>query len=1347
MFKGKIEVFAQLLAFITTFSVLAYVSRTVFGLAFAFILSVLAMAITYFTLRGKPPSVYVKISLSSKICTYNLLAISYAVLLILLLSVHMLGLVPRSLIFFQEWGAIPTQNYILLLASIGVVFFLPGYFILRLIDVDCSIRNLDALVFSFLLSYLYTPFISLISLLSFGKVSAVFYLTASLLFLTICIFASRIFVNRNIYTKKEDIEVHLNLILLLNIIGFFIATLAFSKDYGYIAGFDVWRHLGTAISIIRYGLEVVRIPLNWFHIGLVSLFTLSGFPMVNSTLVLVMLNVMPILAFYCMAKGIFGEKTCVLPAVATVFFSLFSGFGWTYALYRMQVESWTNALARTASITANDTVFSNLWIWGHNPAWIGFIAFFMLFYLLFGTVTHKGVVFSLTLLTFLVGWALHVAEVYIFVILFGIILFCQSLKRSSKLSVCLALFVGLSTTLILVELSPGIAFFTIGFRESLLLLVYLIVTTVLMFASDRKMFVSFKKVITYVKYNRTMQISISMSILFLWLLSFYFWAQEEATLWNLRDISADIGFVPWYTYPMKLGMVGFFGLLALLLKDDIRSFLGRTSLHYATFLILVAALFVFGKIITITKIYYLSVDYWEIRILRYFLHGFVAIIAAMFVLYLFNFIKHRIRQIEIKKQGLSLKLLTAILLALVIVAGTMSTVFSVDYRANQPRRAVTKDLGIATLSLEESNPFKNQSVMFVSIMTDSADILDRLGVKQVYDPMRNTIVLAANPATYYFGIWFTKANYLLYVPEFDDYILESNRDSFIYTSVLQAFDPAYRINETLIYELPCGVPPTPGSEVLLIIPTGSPYTSVLNAFAQTNSSYDVALPNAFTNLYHPIIVLSYDPLDIELSQKLTKRLNEGATLIVFNVDKLGNFAEKLNLIRKNKIAPVEPTDSWKISIGEGHISTTTQNEQTIMNITGRTDINGWLRIDYILQEPWDLKDAEALAFKFKSDKPIQAILFALFDVNNNYQAYNLPCTFTEWKDFKLNLHTFTEASPSMNLSAISKIRIGINGEPNSAYDFYFSDIEIILKPNNMPSNSIAYKQQTLTLPSTINVPILNTNNATAFYILNDTKVSPLIIQKNYGTGRLIYVNAFPLVDNKGTSLKILPEILTWIQDTAELPSFNWTRDNINQRFEMYTKKIAAQGYINIDSNSIIFINGFELKLQAQDYSNIHFSIKATSMEITPSTTGTYTHVSVHGPFELNIFENEKLLSKYYITDNSTLLVKDPQITVRGETRLEKTFWRKEAVHWGRTLIFNGDITFTIHYPNVYLFIFDFKYKGSFQSFTLHSDLVKLYPQLEQAPTSLYLLIIFLVIIATLEKVRKSQKSKEKFPNQ
>ncbi|MEM3797506.1 MAG: hypothetical protein QXY74_03600 [Candidatus Bathyarchaeia archaeon] len=1285
----------------------------------------------------------VGMSLLCKISTYNLLAILYAVLLILLLSAHMLGLVPRSLIFFQEWGAIPIQNYILLLASIGVIFFLPGYFILRLIDVGCSIRSLDAFVFSFLLSYFYTPFVGLISLLFLGKISTVFYLSISFLLL-ICTYALGIFLKKNVKMNRRDGKVHLDLILLITIIAFFVATLAFSKDYGYIMC-DIWVHQGASLSIVKYGLDAVRMPSGWLHVGLACLFGFYGFPIINSTLVINLLQIMPILAFYCMARQIFKEQSNALGSISTIFFSLFSGFGWIFALL-MQTDNWNSALVHTASVAANDTLFSNLWsLPGLSPALgVGFTAFFALIYLLFCTSKSRKTVITLTLLTFITGWFVHISEVLVFIALLIMLLLCGFMSRHS-LSISIASISGLFSVLMASQILPTTGLFHVGFWQSLLLLLFLSTATLLNIIFQKKSRF-FKRNILDIRHNRTIYMSVTMLILFLWLFSYYLWVQIEPTLWDLRGVNSDIRFVPWYAYPIRLGIVGFFALIAMLFDLGSGGSFKENIGHISSLLILCGGLFFLGKAITIANIYFIDPNYWEICIVRYFLYAIISLIATVFFARILSFMSVRIRSILNIKRKLLIGLATSVLLSSILIIGTTSTLFSIDYWADQSRSTVSEDLNIAKVTAEESAPLRN--ALFVGFSPGSMYALDRLGVKRISEPMRGIIISSSNAETYYFETWFTGTNYLLYIYEFDDYVLKSNRDSFICTNVLQAFDPVYKINETLIYELPYGVPPTTESEVLLLTPTGSPYTSILNAFAQTNSSYDVALPSAFTNLYYPIIVLPYDPLDNELSQKLTKRLDEGATLIVFNVDKLGNFAEKLNLIRKDKIAPVEPIDSWKISIGEGQIKTTMQNEQTTMNVTGQTNINGWLRIDYIFQEPWNSKNAEALAFKFKSNKPVQSVRFALFDINNNYQAYTLPYTYAgEWKEFKLNFYNFTEASTSMNLSAISKIRIGINGEPNSVYDFYFSDIEIILKPNSVPSNSIAYKQQTLTLPAAINVPILNTNNATAFYMLNETKVSPLIIQENYGAGKLIYVNAFPLIDNKETSLKILPEVLKWIKDTTELPSFNWTRDNINQRFEMYTKRVTAQGSINIDSNSIMFINGFELKLQAQDYSNIHFSIKATNIEITPYTMGTYAKISFYEPFELNIFENEKLLSKYYVTNNSTLLVKDPRITVHGETQLEESFWRKKAEHWGRTLIFNGETAFTIHYPNVYLFIFDFKYNGSFRSFTVYSDLVKLYPQLEQVHTSLYLSIIVLVLIATIEKVRKTQEPKENFSNQ
>jgi hypothetical protein len=96
------------------------------------------------------------------------------------------------------------------------------------------------------------------------------------------------------------------------------------------------------------------------------------------------------------------------------------------------------------------------------------------------------------------------------------------------------------------------------------------------------------------------------------------------------------------------------------------------------------------------------------------------------------------------------------------------------------------------------------------------------------------------------------------------------------------------------------------------------------------------------------------------------------------------------------------------------------------------------------------------------------------------------------------------------------------------------------------------------------------------------------------------------------------------------------------------------------------------------------------------------------------------------------------VTIRGETQLEETYWRKKAGHWGRTLIFEGSTSFTIHYPNAYLFLFNFQHKGSFRSFIPYLDFVRLYPKLEHASTLFYLSIIIIFVILALKKLDKAK---------
>jgi len=259
-------------------------------------------------------------------------------------------------------------------------------------------------------------------------------------------------------------------------------------------------------------------------------------------------------------------------------------------------------------------------------------------------------------------------------------------------------------------------------------------------------------------------------------------------------------------------------------------------------------------------------------------------------------------------------------------------------------------------------------------------------------------------------------------------------------------------------------------------------------------------------------------------------------------------------------------------------------------------------------------------------------------------------------------------------------------------------------------------------------------------------MAPFIIQKDYGSGRLVYINAMPLVNDKKIDPQILSKIMTLITDIVSLPTYNWTREDAKERFEMYVGSVYAKGVISIYSDSMTFTDSLSLqqKIRIVDYSNITFSLRAKEVRILPAMRGTYSQLFVTGPWKLLIFENGKLIETCEVGENSTMLVKNPKVNVLGETVMKETYWRKKSGHWGRTLTFYGDTAFTIYYSGTYLFIFDFESQGSFKSIIPYSDFAELYPHYEELAITIYLSLILLAVLMAFHKLMRKYRDENRY---
>ena len=1340
MIKISDNLIAISVAFILTFSCILYLSRSVFGFAFALFFGILSIIITRFVLQGRGAFFTIVSQFWKEKYLYKVVVVIYVLSLFVLFSIHAFGIVPSALLYWQDWIAIPLQEYFFLLITITVLFFFPGYLILDLIDRDQAISGLDKFVFSFIVSWFFTPLICLISLFVFSEISVFFYLSFSLIVILTCIIL-RAKHPRKIILENKPLRV--DLILFIIVLSFIVATFAFSIDYGYILGLDVWRHQGSALAISRYGLNAVQIPLNWFHIGSACVYQISSFPIVNTASALNFLNVMPLLAFYCMAKKIFGGRRFVA-SLGTAFFSVFSGFGWIYALNNMQNGSLVTALGHIGSIAANDTIFSNLWIWGNSPSSVSFTAFFMLFYVLFATDTfkRKSVIFTIVFLTFLTAWALHISEALFFVIMFGILaVFIPSISRTTKALFFGALGVGLVATLIIIPLSPGVTFFSQGSSVSLILLLYLALAAIVTFYSG-KVIVLMKiekliKKVSNLVLNRARYFFLI--VIFLWLFSFFIFSQEELTLSNYTSMLSRIGFVPWYVYSIRLGITGLFAILAFLFKDQIQLMFKKESRYFFAFLILSLAFFVFGNSITIVKVFYSPIDYWEIRILRLFLQATISIPAALFTLYLLNMVRQHFNHLTVrkvlKKRILSIKMLVGIALAAIVIIGTMSTVFTIHYWSLQPRNDIAGDLEFSTSSLQDNSVFSDKNSMFIANSGPSTNLLDSLGMQRVSDPMNTAILSATNAETYYFGTWFTQANHFLYMPETANSYFKSNPTSYMYTEIFNRFDNA---NPTLVYNLPYGVPSSTDSDLLFLTPDEAyPYNNVLNALAASNRTYDVALSDCYTNLDYQKIVLPYDPVSSDLTNVLLEKAEAGATLVVFNLGSAGNIADAINLSQKEDVLSLEDS-SWTITYGTGtaNIAESAGNSP-ILSLNGKSDNSGLFRCEYSFLKPWNMSNVDSLLFKFKNEVA-QEVRFVLLDTDGNWCGFmGQYDNAGSWQTIRFSLDSPTDQTNVVNLSSINRIRLGINSNPDEPCNFSVSEFKVVPKEVTTTSDSTSYQSNLLSFSSDVQVPVLNSNESLAFYQYNGLPVSSFIIQKNYGAGQIVYVNASPLANAESP---ILLESINWVTTIANLTENTYTREEANQQFEMYAGKLDFQGQIMLNSTSIKFISGSGIALNTSKYSAPLFSVIADHITIIPSKYGTYCQASVLGTFELQIYDNLALTDSFLIQTNGTtsILMKSVGINASGNITFGDEYSRKISGYWGTTVQAEGNMSCTIRYSGKYLFIFDFEQSNLSINVTGNSSYSVAYLQLENISFVIYASISFIVTLGIYKLLRRKQ---------
>jgi len=295
----------------------------------------------------------------------------------------------KASIVYQPWFDISVISWVRFIVTLPLVFFFPGYIILKILDRKIELNKLESFTISPLLSFLVVSLVGFVLITTSMNISSsgvdaflVFYVVLLVLYFV----NSWVRKGKNVdaATKKPSIKLYVALILLLVIISLLILVYAIQSS-GIIPG-DERSFLGLSV-----GLENI-FPVNngtigpypyWASLSTAFFFVLSGFPVANSFTILHFLTTIPTLCFFLLAMSFF-KKNQHTAIVATIMYTFCAGFGWVYTM--MLRASSNLSLAQAIEYSSDKTydisnIASQFSFTLDAPELLGFSCFLLAIYL------------------------------------------------------------------------------------------------------------------------------------------------------------------------------------------------------------------------------------------------------------------------------------------------------------------------------------------------------------------------------------------------------------------------------------------------------------------------------------------------------------------------------------------------------------------------------------------------------------------------------------------------------------------------------------------------------------------------------------------------------------------------------------------------------------------------------------------------------------------------------------------------------------------------------------------------------------------------------------------------------
>ena len=1221
--------------------------------------------------------------------------------------------------------------------SIIVLFFLLGWVFTRLLGIEKSNLNLSLVVIAFCLSIGLTALLFFFTLIT-ETLSVLPSVFVGIAFLPII--NDRLVKHKKnfledfkVVKRKQSVFDALVILWIISLFIFFLASVY--PELSEVPGRDVVRHVFRT-SQQTLTPDIYQSTYPWFHHTWGTVFQLSSPSMSLFQTGISLLAVFLIFSFYIMSKAYLKEIDRRAHLLATIIFSVFSGFGWLYFLKNKLTVELPLELLDSEWFFLRAALEASWWdigkgeaMWllmSFRPITIGFILIFVLLYLMKRhDLSKRNFIIVVSFLGLTLG-QIHLPEFIFFtVFLFALAILKPKVKLRLK-ETCLAFFFGTIAFLFVSLMNQN--FFGAELPQSSLQW-YIIFLPVIAFISFiLTLFPKRPKIA--IKFNTLIAASIVVFI-FAFLLITWFLNSENSAYLDLLPIKA----VPWEYYPMLFGLTGIFGILGSIIV------LKKYSEHpIIIFVIFMLVGIIFARSLTFLNANVFEIGYFERRIIPIVFVS-VAMLAPLLILKLIN-AKGKMPSLKNTKG-----MLIVAVLSLIIVGGMFSTFLTFEHQILLAQNnKIRPDENNLIKSLDDVDPYSS-----ILTITKRTMRLAEFGVVgQTLDAQRFKVWDWTTPEMPLNAISSLDSSSLFFLRENDKrQISRTYSDGYLGSHLVNLAPYLKNDNEPNITYLPRLSPPISKSPVILVLPEEKNHFYYAYDFLSLgNYNYTTALLLDIETISTAnVLIAPNEEIGLQLMNLRNEYDLKFDRLIIFNLDGYGP------LVISSEVLPTTSQElssalDWEtvglrkgtISIPklEDHFDPEISHDKLISINVGDGEYRRW-SVSHSFEIPRDLSKFEFIKFNwygnndqqeyqimFKSDKK-NLIRYQFQDSWNGLKQVVIPTKIVDEKVnvFGVHIRKITIGNATWNNISEIDIRPGSINNKGSFYfnGFFFDDY---LSHTYIEDG----KKERLHFPGelVINQNILPGN----FTVLaNYEHDIPFILEKNFKDFKVDYVNVNPIIQklDEGSEdsrdfYPLLANILEMIDE--ELPRYEPISKH-RFRFQpggYFTfNNLKADGDLKFSSPSIITKVNSEISVNVDgkdlNYENISLilpvSVEQSSAKATQAVlengTGFYSRIIMNSPkilFEgdpaivslidkngnITKIQGQRIQIDLPMSNN---LLRQPSIQIDGVAKFEEIMGhgelekklRKSAEH----LTVEGSVNFTIKFSDEHFFAHNTVIKG------------------------------------------------------